>query len=676
MMMIGFERPLVLALALPWFVFGLYFRHRQLAALARLEILVSKRFRRRFTCHSKGSLKRHLLFLQVVGLLLVLAAAGPTLPGDLEVTAEGGRVLLLIDASASMNAGDVEAIFEGDPPKSRFQLAQQIARDLILQLDDHRFALASFSGITTVELPITADREVLEEALRVLEVHTFYRNTGSSFASALDMALHFATDPSTELQVVLLSDGELPRPKEYEEALDALKARQIPIHALALGSLEGEERLIYDFRDVRAGKEEKRVLREFTTRRVDGHLRRMAETTGGEFATASVAAVDIVAAAIASRPPSSGRLVRETSRRDLSTLPLLLFALAFLFEILWIGRRPPPPAVVFDVQNLGQVKPSSKGRSAQDPPQGRSPRPLRAPTALFAALLVLLGCESALRKAHHANERGIARDENKKHSAAFPQYERSRAYGIRPQIPSYNLARSHTLAGKHAEAHRLYQQTMELAPDLAEAYYNDGLTLFRWGEEERDPKGCQLERTLDLWKNARKRFQHTGELVPETPLAENARSNRRRLDELSVELQELVDNPPPECSSPPPDAPPPDAPPPPNTSPPPPDESKNGEPPPPPPGSPPPEPPPAEGSPPPIDGEGESDLPPRGAADPPPQGGGGGGGALTAGELEEIQAALEHIGQARLEDGKYHRRALAEQFPQEVWENPEPEIWW
>ena len=30
----------------------------------------------------------------------------------------------------------------------------------------------------------------------------------------------------------------------------------------------------------------------------------------------------------------------------------------------------------------------------------------------------------------------------------------------------------------------------------------------------------------------------------------------------------------------------------------------------------------------------------------------------------------------RFADGKYHYRTLAEQFPEESWQNPDAEIWW
>ena len=45
-------------------------------------------------------------------------------------------------------------------------------------------------------------------------------------------------------------------------------------------------------------------------------------------------------------------------------------------------------------------------------------------------------------------------------------------------------------------------------------------------------------------------------------------------------------------------------------------------------------------------------------------------------ELEQIRQALARIGEERFADGRYHYRSLPEQFPKDVWANPEAEIWW
>ena len=307
--------------------------------------------------------------------------------------------------------------------------------------------------------------------------------------------------------------------------------------------------------------------------------------------------------------------------------------------------------------------------------------PRSVPVTMLWVLLVVVGCESLRQRAHRENEHGITLDDLGRHSIAHPFYERSRAYGVKPQVPTYNLARSHALAGDHAEAHRLYQEALELSPEFTEAFYNDGVSLFRWGEAERDPRGCQLERTLDLWRNARRRFITARQLAEGTDLEAQAEANSVYVGERVEEVQELIRNPPPECLEPPP-------PPPPS-----PNEGQGGgggEPPPEPPpsggGEPPPEPPPSGGQDPPPD------PPPEPPPEPPPAGGGGqtppppgsdpedpsqgGGGGLSQEEQEEIQQALARIEEQRQEDGKFHRRSLPEQFPKEAWENPQVEIWW
>ena len=324
--MMGFDRLGAFLLVLPWLAFGIYFSLGQFKALRSLEERIAPRFRPRFTVHRPSSLGMHLALLGFLGLTLIFASAKPTVPGDTEITAEGGRVLLLIDASASMNAQDVAGVLGGEETDTRFQVAMEIARDLVERLPDHRFGVASFSGVSTLELPMTGDHSVISEVLRVLEIHTFYQNTGSSFSEALDSTLQFATDPSVSLQVVLLSDGELPQPEDYSDSLDAVAERGITLHGVAIGSEAGQSRLIFDFRDVVAKKEEKGVLREFHTQRVDEHLRRMAQATDGTFMIADLSSVDRLEEVIRSRPSQSGRLAEDTSRRDVSRIPLVLFS--------------------------------------------------------------------------------------------------------------------------------------------------------------------------------------------------------------------------------------------------------------------------------------------------------------------------------------------------------------
>lgn len=719
----GFVRPWLLWLAVPWLVGMAIWGRGQLAAVRFVDRNVDARFRPRLTLHRPNSLVRYLAWLTVLGLLSLAAAAGPSLAGGTQITAESGHVLLLLDGSASMKANDVEG--HGD----RFEQARALATELVDALPDSRFAMATFSGEASLQLPPRTEPRLVHEALRVAEVHNYYTGSGSNLTAALDAALAVAesldstpvegrgpggvglsnrrAEGKVDLQVVLFSDGEIPtledgtRPpdSDYSNALAAVVARGLAVHAIALGSEAGQARLIHDFRDVVAKKprEERRVLRRFHTRRDDRHLRRMAEATGGRFAIASSSdAVEELAAAIRQRPDQAGWLGRQRDRRDLSHWPLGLFLLLFAIDGLDLGRKrairraarvsdsdPPGPPERFRLDRLG-------------------------PSLLLLLVLVVHGCDAPtdpLQRAHRENERGIGLDSLGQSTAARRHFERSRSFGEKAHVPVHNLARSLADDGRFAEAHETFQAALALRPELAEAHFNDGVTLYLWGVEERDPHECQLERTRELWQRARDRFASTLDFAePDSDLARQADANYRATGDRLADLERRIAAPPESCRAP--------------------STSARSE-------SPSPEP--AGGR---SDDDGgsagggsaggssagggsgrdaeagESGQADAGQADSEPtdrrdgrnarprprEGAAGQGeparsaaespvhsasssasssaGALAPSERRQIEAALERIATQRREAGKYHRRTRGEQFSRASWQNPERVIWW
>lgn len=672
----SWEHPLLLALALPWLLFLLWLGRLQGRACTWVRSHVAPRFRRTLTAYTPLTLRLHLLLLLGMGLLLIVAAAQPTIAGGKVDKEEGGQVLLLVDASASMMASDVQPLRPGeDRPEHRLAQVQSILRQLVSTLEGYRFGLVSFSGVATLNLPLTDDPLFLDQALRTLEANSFYQSTGSSFAHALEAALpfHDLTDPG--LQVVMLSDGEQPFSEDFQAPLEALAALDIPLHTVAVGSSEGQSRLILDFRDLAAGKEKPRVLRDYITRRDDTHLQEMARRTGGTFTVAAADTVERLQGAIRQRAHRSQRVTDEAARRDLSALPLALFLLLFLVDGLLLARGRQQPDFTFDLSRLG--------------PPAAPPRAAASAGRATALLTLFLGtaCQGPHWGAYRENERGIALDHSGQHTAARPPYERSIGFRYRPQIPTYNLARSTLLQERFEEAHQLFQAAMKLAPEMAEVYYNDGVGLYRWGKAERDPQGCVLERSRDLWQQAERRFARTAELAAAgSELRQQALTNQQAVAAQREELEELIANPPADCAPPP--------------------ECEEGQPPPPPPpddqqdeqDQPPPPPPPngqqgADGQqgdppaddqqgqppppPPPPGGQGEPPPPSAGQPPPPPPGDGGTPPpGLSDAERQQIDQALARIGAQLDREDAYFRRTQGEQFAREDWLNPEPEIWW
>jgi len=141
---IVFVRPQLLLLALPWIAFWIWFARRQRRSCEWIWQRVHERFRDRFTVYRRETLARRMAVLLILGLLLVLAAAGPAVRGETEVRELASRVVLLLDGSASMLADDVPI---ADGTETRFERGRKIAAELGERLQGSRFALVVFSGV-------------------------------------------------------------------------------------------------------------------------------------------------------------------------------------------------------------------------------------------------------------------------------------------------------------------------------------------------------------------------------------------------------------------------------------------------------------------------------------------------------------------------------------------------
>lgn len=564
--MSAWGHPLLLAVAgVAWAVFFAWFARGQRRAVAWVEARSGERFRERLTRWKTGRLAWPLGVLFLAGALLVLAAGGPRGEGEATETAAVPRLVFLLDASISMGAVDavrdprIAAPGGEGATQYRFHRARSLAAALVEATPGSEAALVTFSGVATYQLPMSGDRDLFAETLAWAELHNVYRQSGSDFTAALDAALHLAGE-TPGVQVVLLSDGEIPEGAEagFGEPLAALAAAGVPVHSVAVGSDEGRELVVWD-PQILAESGERVPLVELTTRREARHLERMAAESGGYFVPDRLGVERDLAAEVMKRAVRG-----EVGRREVSeagagggaaSLLVALFALVFVLETLW-WDRPRRRGPAFELDRLG--KPSAGRRL---PPAG-----LVLCLGLGLAMAAVSGCgggggeagdgaagdsrASLLERAHRANEAGIRSDRVGSHEEARRQYRRSIGYGVQPEVPTHNLARSRTLAGSLSEAHDLYQEAMELAPDAdapahASAAYNDGVALWRWGAEERDPAGCQLQRTRDLWQASRSRF--AGVAAGEAALAAHAAANRAHVDAALAEVEALIADPPEAC---------------------------------------------------------------------------------------------------------------------------------
>ncbi|GAB3815419.1 vWA domain-containing protein [Pontibacter rugosus] len=140
------------------------------------------------------------IFLLFVLLVLVALARPQRVNEQLELTAEGIDIVLVLDVSGSMELSDFEP--------SRLEAAKEVALNFINGRVQDRIGMVVFAGDAYSLAPLTTDYELLRESIRSIGFKMI-ANDGTAIGSALAVAINRLRDSSAKSQVVILiSDGE------------------------------------------------------------------------------------------------------------------------------------------------------------------------------------------------------------------------------------------------------------------------------------------------------------------------------------------------------------------------------------------------------------------------------------------------------------------------------------
>lgn len=178
--------------------------------------------------------RRHLpaaLFVVAVA-ALVVAWAGPTAPTTVPV--ERATVMLAIDVSLSMQAQDVEP--------DRLRAAQAAAVDFLAVVPPElNVGLVTFSGVATIAVPPTTDRDLVAEAVQRLQLAE-RTAIGEAIFASLDAINLVPTEPGAEqvpAAIVLMSDGATTAGRADDLAVAAAVEQGVPVTTIAFGTDEG-----------------------------------------------------------------------------------------------------------------------------------------------------------------------------------------------------------------------------------------------------------------------------------------------------------------------------------------------------------------------------------------------------------------------------------------------------
>jgi Ca-activated chloride channel homolog len=193
--------------------------------------------------------RRHVVAaVQLVGLALAVVAVARPVERTTERTTSEGRILVLFDVSLSMDAGDV------DP--NRFEAARNAAREFVGEVDPGvEIGLISFSGIVTVEVDPTLDRQVMLRGIDGLELAESTA-IGDALAAGTRLLVNAAeedplggdaTDGADEAAddgpppgvMVLMSDGETTVGRLTSDGAQDAADAGIPVFTIAFGTQSG-----------------------------------------------------------------------------------------------------------------------------------------------------------------------------------------------------------------------------------------------------------------------------------------------------------------------------------------------------------------------------------------------------------------------------------------------------
>ncbi len=274
----GFAKPAYLALGVAVAVLALL----GLWAALRRETQVNKLLGERFAAQLAPGVSTVRPLLQTglyaLGLMLLVVALGqPECGSHTElVKRQGIDVVVALDASKSMLARDVQP--------SRLERAKLELMTLLDELKGDRVGLVVFAGDAFIQSPLTSDYAAVKLFLKAVDPDDMPQG-GSDVGGALllsETVLANADRQTGDKVVVLLTDGE-DFGGGLDEALEKLKASNVRVYAVGIGSETGEPIPLLNKNKEVVGYKRDRMGQTVLTRLDSGGLRRIADMTSGEY---------------------------------------------------------------------------------------------------------------------------------------------------------------------------------------------------------------------------------------------------------------------------------------------------------------------------------------------------------------------------------------------------------
>jgi len=163
--------------------------------------------------------------------MVIIILARPQFGSKLEeVKKEGAEVIIALDVSNSMLAGDIQP--------DRLTRAKQALTRLIDNLDNDRIGLIVFAGDAYTQIPITTDYVSAKMFLNAISPDMVPKQ-GTAIGAAIELGMRsFSPGEGKSKAMIIITDGENHEDDPVARAAEAAKAG-IVIHTIGIGSEDG-----------------------------------------------------------------------------------------------------------------------------------------------------------------------------------------------------------------------------------------------------------------------------------------------------------------------------------------------------------------------------------------------------------------------------------------------------
>ncbi|MDX1386944.1 MAG: VWA domain-containing protein [bacterium] len=220
---------IILILLLPAFI-GLYVLRRWQQNRSWEHFAESGFKERLLPRYSAGRLRFKLILKCLVMVFVVLALMEPQWgTREEEVQMRGINLMLLVDVSQSMMAGDVKP--------NRLEREKLKVRDLLRMVSGDRLGIIAFAGRSFLLSPLTVDYGTLERYVDELGPETI-PVPGTDLAGAIKLALRSFPEGKEGRAIMIFTDGE-DHSQKMKEMEEKLKAEGVKLFVLGIGTPEG-----------------------------------------------------------------------------------------------------------------------------------------------------------------------------------------------------------------------------------------------------------------------------------------------------------------------------------------------------------------------------------------------------------------------------------------------------